>query len=335
MPSRVNKGGTDHTLSTSANMADNPDNNVKLFDGTKLNEPMWYLDGQLPRWLRLSDCGPEFDRYQIGPETCDEKDEYILRHWIDVISSNIIKERYRKKANFSGVRFIALMQTALNATDASKAILSSARSKQMARLMRTGLTSSTTLAFTSLLDEYKEINDTIRGTALFQNDDPIASTLDEMLRNYSKEIWSDFQIQRSEIRAEMRMAGTAITPLELLTDAAVQVFSTLEFDEIGKDALDGSSLLNRKPDPRRSAKKPPPKRDGDKEYKEWTPPTVWKDGMRLCKFCAGKHLDKNCTQAAGENSSGKMARAAKATPTPHSPTPCSVARAASLCPCPS
>ena len=46
MPSRVNKAGTDSAQTAGADMADNTDNNVKPFDGTKLNEPTWYLDGQ-------------------------------------------------------------------------------------------------------------------------------------------------------------------------------------------------------------------------------------------------------------------------------------------------
>ena len=28
---------------------------------------------------RLSECGPEFERYQVAPESCDEMDEKILR----------------------------------------------------------------------------------------------------------------------------------------------------------------------------------------------------------------------------------------------------------------
>ena len=95
MPSRVNKGGTDHTLSTSANMADNPDNNVKPFDGTKLNEPMWYLDGQ----GKLYDKVPGAREF-ITKGTVNSRHSKIIvrsvRHAQDLVDGSYVKGTLQK-----------------------------------------------------------------------------------------------------------------------------------------------------------------------------------------------------------------------------------------------
>ena len=79
----------------------------------------------------------------------------------------MVKDKCKRAANFSGVEFIVAMERVLTVTDSTKAVVASARSKQMAKMIRADLTSNTVLAFTDLLDEYQELNNTIRDSALF------------------------------------------------------------------------------------------------------------------------------------------------------------------------
>jgi len=181
------------------------------------------------------------DRFQVAPETIDQREEDILRHFTDRVTDAHLRIEIVEEHGNKGTRFIRHMTVKMGRHDSTKMAAASTRAAQVRVHRAAGFADTSTKSLTNFLNKDKDLNDTLHGKPKHEDDDLRAVALDEVLQEHSSELYTLITVELNRIRTEGMLAvpPVRLSNLRALTTATQNEFSKVEIKVMRLAAEDG------------------------------------------------------------------------------------------------
>lgn len=199
----------------------------------------------------------------------------------------------------------------MNLPGSAKNEISSAFEAKRSAHRNAGLTARTVEAWSIFTDTYTDLNDSLTGTPKFQTDDERALVFEEVLNDYSEDVYTKYVVYKNSLEAQAAARHTVLDSLPTVMQAATTILGRIEGKEERDRIRDGSAFLGAR-DPQRP--NPGGRNKREKKASPFKKKGVWtKDKDRLCSICKGEHWDPDCPMLKPSGGgSGKTAAAGSA-----------------------
>lgn len=262
-----------------------------------------------PVSMLQAQIGELADGYKIAPETIEQVDFELCKHFTDAMENKRMREQWVKRCEKSGRKFIVLFAAEMSKDGISLTAEETVTSRMRA-ILAGGLSEATLSGFLTVISAYEEWNEVLEVPL---SEAARAHAYKKLITNLSTDLKMQLQLRISILESKAAAMGenpAKDDPIGLVTQAAGVVLEDEQNEQAIKAIEEGRAFfVNGRFDPDRNKRNGGGGAPGGQTWgADYSGPEKHIDGMRDCHFCKDRqisaadkqHLDLKCSFASKE-----------------------------------